>query len=233
MRRLEDAPRRNAPPGHIEREMTRLIRSREHEGEPVWDLPHGLVAVHWDGQRMWAGEKHIIPLSVLPDAIPEKLMRLAGQETEPQRDMIEAGQQPTLYAFMLVSESHKVLHDPRTATEFDAVRMRRDRVERRFRERADAIETCDVMAADIDRRFWMAERRRDLPRRISRRFWPGPDAGCISKDKDYVGAQFPGGQFVRTVVGLAMTTAVMLHGDRLPSPAGSGAVIPLRGGRHG
>lgn len=232
MKRLEDAPRRNAPPGHIEREMTRLLRSRELNGVPQWDLPHGVVTVHWDGRRMWSDEPHVITLSTHPDEIPKRLMQIGQETTEAQFELVERGQSPTLYAFMVVMETHKVVHNPRTASEYDAARMRRDRIQRRFHERPDAIETCDVMAADIDGRFWLADRARHEPRRIQRRFWPGRDVGCVTKDKQWAGAQWPTGQLARMVAAVATVAAVMLHGDRMPSPidlaAGDGGVIPLR-----
>lgn len=225
--------RRNAPPGHVEREMTRLHRARELNGVAQWDLPHYLVPVHWDGRKLWTGSAHEIPHDVHPKDHPNLYARLSGEDAEPQAAMVREGRAATLYGYMLVAEMFGISVDLDVATQLDRRRYQRDTAERRYHERPDAQESCMVMAADIDGRFWRATRYRSEPKRLLREFWQGPDALCITKDARRKGARFPEGASTLILTRIATALAVVLYGDRRGQSAGGADVVPLRQGSGG
>ncbi len=222
--------RRNAPPGHVEREMTRMFRARERDGVPQWDLPHYLVPLHWDGRKMNAGPGHCISPAEHPDNYPLLLSGLAEEDAREQAASAAAGGTPTLYGYMLVVEAHGVEHGP-GGSELEERRFQRDRVERRFHQRPDAEEECMVLAADIDGRFWQARRKRSEPRRIVRTFWPGIGEVAVSKDPSFAGVAFPSGGFPRLLVALVKVAGVVLHGDRLEFGGQDAAVVDLSAAR--
>ncbi|MEU4576055.1 hypothetical protein [Nonomuraea sp. NPDC023979] len=226
--RLPRGARRNAPPGHVEREMMRLFRSRERNGVPQWDLPHLFVPLRWDGSRMSAGPAHQIEVTTRPNAYPDLLAGLASDDAHEQARLAREGEEPTLYGYMLLQEMYSVEHSPATATPLEERRWKRDSAERRYHERPDARESCMVLAADIDGRYWQAIRFRHTPKQVRRMFWQSVDSPCISKSREHRGARFPGGISTMTMMRIAKALAMVLYGDQVRAPADA-EVVSLRG----
>ncbi len=258
-------PVRNAPPGLVEKHIRRLLKTRRPGGsldpetrsrralghpdgrdsEPMlWDLPSQLAMLYWDGYKMTMGEPHVVPLNVAPADIPTVLISAArewtfeylqrGPSAQPTAFGDACG--PVPYGFVFVYEAFGVLYDPDTDDTFERHRLNRDRRERRFHERPDAMESCQAMAVDVDLRFWKVVIDRAAPRSPRWVYWPSLDAGGQTKCPHHVGVRVPGGAFPKTLIAMAAATAHFLYGDPLPvdvqTPAPLAPVADLRAARR-
>lgn len=120
----------------------------------TWDGPHQFVSVTWDGVRLQPGTIAIIDPSIHPDAYPPLMASLA-------EDMLKDTSDPVV-AFALQIEAHLVIA-PTAPTPQQAAEFARDRRERRFHQRPDAVEIATVYCVDVTGRTWTAQKRRDQP----------------------------------------------------------------------
>ncbi|GIH91984.1 hypothetical protein ACFFMN_33750 [Planobispora siamensis] len=160
-----------------------------------WDIPHEFHTLHWDGERLRTGTLTMIDPSVPPSAYPHLMASTSGKEAAEQ---CKAGER-TLYGYALIVEAHSV-KEPADPSPEEAARFTRDRIERRFHERPDAVEIAGVHLVDIHDRMWVATRER-ASGKVEHHFYP---------DKD--GA--PGGPLIAGLRMAAYATASIVWGIR-------------------
>lgn len=165
-----------------------------------WDSLHEFRTLHWDGERLTIGTLAAIVPSVPPNAYPGLMTDVAKGEVLKQQEKGEH----TLCAFSLLFEAHAVMHDPDKATAEENARYLRDRLERRFHQREDAVEILGVYLVDVHGRLWTGSKRRDTGK-VEHHYYPDPA-------RTPVGGGFIHG--LRTVAAVAGTT---LHGLLIPS----------------
>ncbi|MEU1736490.1 hypothetical protein [Streptosporangium sp. NPDC020145] len=164
-----------------------------------WDALHEFRTLHWDGEQLTIGTLAAIVPSVPPNAYPGLMTDVVEGETRKQQEKGES----TLCAFSLRFEAHAVMHDPDKATAEENARYLRDRVERCFHQRPDAVEILGVYLVDIHGRLWAGSKRRDTGK-VEQHYYPDPARTPI------------GGSFIHGLREVAATTRATLHG--LPMP---------------
>jgi hypothetical protein len=162
----------------------------------TWDAPPQFISLHWDGEKVTWGDVAVI-VGFHPDAYPALLTKKAGDAVLEQR---QRGEQ-TLYAFAVISEGHSVLSPPPGASTEARRQYERDRRNRTFHERPDAVENVFVFCADIHGRVWSATEVRDAPGVINEAFYPPART-----------EKALGGQLVNAIRAVAVATGAMLHG---------------------
>lgn len=165
-----------------------------------WDSLHEFRTLHWGGEQLTIGTLAAIVPSVPPTAYPALVTDIARDEILKQQEKGES----TLCAFSLRFEAHAVMHDPDTAAPEENAQYLRDRVERRFHERTDAVEILGVYLVDIHGRLWAGSKRRDTGK-IEQHYYPDP-ARCPI-----------GGAFIHGLRAAAVVTRATLHGLPMPS----------------
>jgi hypothetical protein len=188
-----------------------------------WDRPHHLLVICWDGEKAWIDQDSQAPLTMHPDRIDLFIRSRSQHAFERHLAAAEQGAAPTLYAVAYVLESHLVHDLGPDASEWEQARLLRDRRERRFHERDDAVECRTAWAADIDGRLHCLALRADRPDEIACQTLNADGSG----DGDIAAVT---GHVVLWARAAAITNGILLHGDPMPTPGqpSAGAVVPLR-----
>ncbi|MEV4093826.1 hypothetical protein [Streptosporangium saharense] len=174
--------------------------ARQRDAHTVWDSLHEFRTLHWDGEQLTTGTLAAIVPSVPPNAYPALMTDVARGEILKQQEKREN----TLHAFSLRFEAHAVMHDPDTATPEESAQYLRDRLERRFQQREDAVEILGVYLVDIHGRLWAGSKRRDTGK-VEQHYYPDP-ARCPI-----------GGGFIHGLRAAGVVTRATLHGLPMPS----------------
>jgi hypothetical protein len=158
-----------------------------------WDSPHSFETLHWDGTTLRTMTYACIMTDIKPADYPAYMTALAKEELEKHPD-------DPAYGYLIQAEGYRVTEPGPEASAEEREQFQRDRRERNFHKRADAVETCSVWAADIHGRLWFAEKARDRDG-VRERFWrPG------------VSASAPGGPWIDALLAVATTTGILCHG---------------------
>lgn len=168
------------------------------EQHDQWDSPHCFQILGRDGAcRSYAA----IAPDVHPDQYPALMSGLAGKRLEEHPD-------DPAYAYLLQIEGWGVADPGPDAAQEERRQFEADRRGRTFHARPDRIETVTAWCADIHGRLWSAARVRG-DEGIRECFYPP-------------GSRMAGGQFVRAILAVALTTGVMAWGlpdlPDLPDP---------------
>jgi hypothetical protein len=207
---------RNAPTAAI----VELVRPYVEGGD--WDRPHRLLAICWDGTKAWIDQDSQAPLSMNPDRLGMFISRRAEMAYERHRATATEGAAPTLYAAAFVMESFSVAELGPDASQWENARMQRDRRERRYHEREDAVERRTAWVVDIDRRLHCLDVSADQPGEPMRSYTIQAD-GTADGDIRRLS-----GSVIRSVLGAALAWGVLLHGDPMaPQQAADGNVVQL------
>ncbi|GAA3078035.1 hypothetical protein [Streptosporangium carneum] len=174
--------------------------ARQIDAHTAWDSLHEFRTLHWDGERLTTGTLAAIAPNVPPDAYPDLMAGVAQKEILKQQ---EQGKH-TLYAFSLLFEAHAVMHDSAQATAEENARFQRDRLERRFHQREDAVEVLGIYLVDVHGRLWTGTKRRDTGK-VEQHYYPDPARTPI------------GGGFIQGLRTVAAVTRATLHGLPMPS----------------
>ncbi|GIH69475.1 hypothetical protein [Sphaerimonospora thailandensis] len=158
-----------------------------------WDTLHEFRTLHWDGEQITTGTLAAIDPSVHPTDYPALMVKVARTAVEQQQEV------STLHAFLLLFEAHAVMAPSDDASDDEQARFQRDRLERRFYQREDAVELATAYCADIHGRLWSATRRRDTGA-VEQHFYPTPEGA-------------PGGAFVNALRAVAQAAGAVLFGQ--------------------
>ncbi|MEV8636552.1 hypothetical protein AB0395_33385 [Streptosporangium sp. NPDC051023] len=183
----------------IDRSVFAAEVAQQLDAHTAWDSLHEFRTLHWDGEQLTTGTLAAIAPSVPPDAYPGLMTDVAKGEILKQQEKSEH----TLHAFSLMFEAHAVMHDSAQATAEENARFQRDRLERRFHQREDAVEVLGVYLVDIHGRLWTGTKRRDTGK-VEQHYYPDPARTPI------------GGSFIHGLRAVAANTRATLHG--LPMP---------------
>jgi hypothetical protein len=189
-----------------------------------WDRPHRFLVICWDGTRCWV-EQESLAMVHRPEKMKLVINRRAYEAFDRHRNAMLAGKPPTLYAVALVMEGHGVRGREPGASQWERARLRRDREQRRFREREDAVELRAAWIADIDGRQHHAGVRSDRP---------DGSMVCFTIDRDGendVGVEGVGGLVASALWAAATANAHLLYGEPVPASAttpGTGDVVEFR-----
>jgi hypothetical protein len=190
----------------------------------TWDTPHRLMAFSWDGTHIRMCGNKDIPYTFNPDHLGVLIQETAAHWTERELARIVNGHQPRLYAVALLIEVHDVIAATADDTPWEQARYQRDRRERRFHQRDDAVEKRAIHAADIDGRFYCLTLTRGRPG-LDQHVWNRP----INQQPDPADQPEPQGAVPIYVRAVAATIAHLVWKDPLPvAPGTPGNVASLR-----
>jgi hypothetical protein len=184
----------SVPPRDAFAAAARLAIERHDE----WDAPHAFETLHWDGEKLRTMTYLCIMNDVDPPKYPALMARAALEELEKHPD-------DPAYGYLLQVESHGVSKPGPQASEAEREQYERDRLGRTFHKRPDAVEVCQVWAADVHGRLWSATKRR------------GDESGYIH-EVFYQPGRAPGGTAIRGLLEVAYATGMSAWG--LPGPQG-------------
>ena len=166
-----------------------------------WDTPPWFAELHWDGRVITFGVN--VLLGFHPDQYPAVLIHRSKEAVEKQLEK----NQRTLYGFAIMSEGYSVVSLP-DASEEERRRFRRDRANRTFHQRPDAVENVFVYCADIYGQVWSATEARNVPEAIGEDYFPADRADVIV-----------GGQLVTSLRAVAIAAGHFVHGLPAPRPS--------------
>ncbi len=181
------------PPRDAFATAARLAIDRHDE----WDAPHSFETLHWDGEKLRTMTYACIMTDIAPADYPKVMAGLAREELEKHPD-------DPAYGYLLQVESFGVSKPGPGASEAERERFERARLTRTFHEQPDAVEVCQVWAADVHGRLWAATQRRNDPGHVHERFYPPGRA--------------PRGIAIRALLDVAYATGMTWWG--LPGPQG-------------
>jgi hypothetical protein len=173
---------------------TRELIERHDE----WDSLHAFATLHWDDGQLRFGTVAMIDPGISPDQYPELMRKIAAGQFGKHPD-------DPPYAYLLQIEAFGCVDPGPDASEEERRQFDVDRLGRTFHQRADAREIATAYCADIHGRVWSATKARGEEDRIEEHFY-GPGKSL-------------GGQFIRALLAVAMTTGMAAHGLR-PSRQG-------------
>jgi len=170
-----------------------------------WDSPHEFAVLTWDSEMDVVG---VTAITLIDTAIhPERYPELMVDQTKMAildhtlRRRLDAQQ---IVGIMLTIEAYAVAPPKDMSPEEERI-LARDRRERRFAERDDAVEMAQVMLVDVNGRFVSVVKRRDsaeIEETLIHDVWnPAPDAPPA-----YSGA------FVSALKQIAFATRASLYG---------------------
>jgi hypothetical protein len=117
-----------------------------------WDGIHTFFSLHWSDGDLHPGLAAMIVPTINPDRYPAMMLGLARKE-------IDKGE-GVPYAYALQFEGWGVIAPKADASPEERAQFDRDRVGRRFHERADAVEVVQAWCVDIHGRLWSTTKTR-------------------------------------------------------------------------
>lgn len=217
--------RRNAPVNDVLRTLIPLVK------RSVWDLPHQLHVLAWDGARVSVCASQEFPLETMtrPERMERLVFRLMKLVVGRQLEAAERGVPVSAYAFVHVAEEYRVTRPEDfdqlspDEQEWHARKCAQDMARRVIQTRPDAYEVRSLMGCDVDGRMFALEQHR-----------ANPDAVILPRSLGLVG---DGLTFARPLMAAALLMAKEFYGDPLPVPGapqkGLAPVIELFGRRAG
>lgn len=184
-------------------ELARFTRFVVEEMHSQWDGMHQFLILIRSGDRITPRMVGVIDPAMHPDMYPAVLTKLAKEDIAGMKDG-----DPAPVAYLLQFEAFGVKMPPeeemtaRQRADFD-----RDRRNRTFGQRDDAVEACMAMACDVTGRIYQATKYRN-------------DGSIREEQIEPLGSGVlsAGGQMTRALRGIAYATGMAEWG--LPGPPG-------------
>lgn len=123
------------------------------ESHTQWDSPPAVADIRWDGTRARLRTWCMIASDIHPGQYPKIINSRAY-------DSLRSTPKKLPHALMIQVEAHTVTEPGTDATREERAAYQRDRVNRTFYQRPDAVEKAAVFIADIRGRLWLAEKIR-------------------------------------------------------------------------